>query len=133
MKSPSKLGWYARRLRGMSAAEIAWRLREQAVRRAWARRQVRQSRLDSLPPLAAAAPAAARRFTSVLPPDAVARVPERAKAAIVADADRLINGEWEMLGALRTDMKRPDWFFDQVTGRRSATSSRCGRSTGSST
>jgi len=120
MKSPSKLGWYARRLRGMSAAEIAWRLREQAVRRAWAHRQVRQSGLDSLPPLAAAAPAAARRFTSVLPPDAVARVPERAKAAIVADADRLINGEWEMLGALRTDMKRPDWFFDQVTGRRSA-------------
>jgi len=120
MKSPSKLGWYARRLRGMSAAEIAWRLREQAVRRAWAHRQVRQSGLDSLPPLAAAAPAAARRFTSVLPPDAAARVPGRATAAIVADADRLVNGEWEMLGALRTDMKRPDWFFDQVTGRRSA-------------
>ncbi|HEX7161954.1 MAG TPA: alginate lyase family protein [Trebonia sp.] len=120
MKGPSRLGWYARRLRGMSAAEIAWRLREQAVRRAWARRQVRPGGLDSLPPLAAAAPAAARRFTSVLPPGTAARVPKRARAAIVADADRLLNGEWEMLGALRTDMKRPDWFFDPVTGRRSA-------------
>ncbi len=46
MKSPSKLGWYARRLRGMSPAEIAWRFREQAIRRAWARRQVRQGGLE---------------------------------------------------------------------------------------
>ena len=37
----SKLGWYARRLGRMSPAEIAWRVREQALRRAWARRQVR--------------------------------------------------------------------------------------------
>ena len=55
-----------------------------------------------------------------------------------------------MLGVVRTDMECPDWFFDPVTGRRSApdkyafastsatspqsaTSSRSGRSTGSST
>jgi hypothetical protein len=120
MKSPSKLGWYARRLRGMSPAEIAWRLREQALRRAWARRQVRQDGLESLPPLAAASPAAARRFTSALPSGTAGLVPERARAAIVADADRLLAGEWEMLGVVRTDMKRPDWFFDPMTGRRSA-------------
>jgi hypothetical protein len=120
MKSPSKLGWYARRLRGMSPAEIAWRLREQAIRRAWARRQVRQGGLESLPPLAAPRPAAARRFTGTLPPGTADLVPEQARAAIIADANRLLKGEWEMLGVVRTDMERPDWFADPVTGRRSA-------------
>jgi hypothetical protein len=119
MKSPAKLGWYARRLRGMSAAEIAWRCREQAIRRAWARRQVRQGGLDALPP-PSAAPAAARRFTSALPPGTADLVPEQARAAIVEDASRLLKGEWEMLGVVRTDMVRPDWFYDPVTGRRSA-------------
>ena len=28
-------------------------------------------------------------------------------------------GEWEMLGAVRSDMKAPDWFHDPDTGRRS--------------
>ena len=37
----SRVGWYLRRLGRMSPAEIAWRVREQAVRRAWKRRQVR--------------------------------------------------------------------------------------------
>ena len=34
-------------------------------------------------------------------------------------ADRLLRGEWEVLGVLRTDLVRPDWFCDPVTGRRS--------------
>ena len=34
-------------------------------------------------------------------------------------ADRLVRGEWEMLGVIRTDLERPDWFRDPVTGRRS--------------
>ena len=38
----------------------------------------------------------------------------------IADADRLLKGEWEILGAVRTDMELPDWFCDPVTGRRSA-------------
>jgi hypothetical protein len=117
----SKLGWYARRLRRMSPAEMAWRVREQAVRRAWARRQVRPGDLDSLPPLAAARPAAERRFTAVLPLGAAAQaVPGDAASALIADADRLLMGEWEMLGVLRTDMERPDWFRDPASGRRSA-------------
>ena len=118
MSARSELTWYARRLRGMSPAEIAWRFREQAIRRAWARRQVRPGDVASLPPLAAGP--AARRFTAVLPPGTAGLVPEAARAAIVADADRLLKGEWEMLGTVRTDMERPDWFLDPVTGRRSA-------------
>jgi hypothetical protein len=100
----------------MSPGEIAWRFREQAIRQAWARRQVRRDNLASLSPL----PKAERRFTAVLPQDVAARVPEQAKAAVVADASRLLKGEWEMLGVVRTDMEQPDWFYDPVTGRRSA-------------
>lgn len=115
----SKLGWYARRLGRMSPAEIAWRVREQALRRAWARRQVRPWQVGSLPPLTAVLPAAERRFTARLPAHCAALVPDDAKAAIIADAGRLLKGEWEILGVMRTDMERADWFYDPVTGRRS--------------
>ena len=111
----SGIGWYARRLGRMSPAEIGWRVREQAVRTAWARRQVLAARIASLPPLAARD----RLFTAVLPPDAASRVPDSARAAIIEDADRLLKGEWEMLGVVRTDMTSPDWFYDPVTGLRS--------------
>jgi hypothetical protein len=114
----SRLGWYGRRLGTMSAAEMAWRTREQVLRAAWARRQVRP---DGLAPIGQTTTASAEhRFTAVLPQDTPARVPDCARAAIVADADRLLNGEWEMFGELRTDMIQPDWFYDPVTGRRSA-------------
>ena len=117
MTGATKLGWYARRLGRMSPAEIAWRAREQAIRRAWARRQVRPGQIA-----AAALPKAAadRCFTAVLPADAAQHVPGQARDKIIADADRLLKGEWEMLGVVRTDMEQPDWFHDPVTGRRSA-------------
>ena len=114
--STARLGWYVRRLGAMSAAEVAWRVREQALRRAWSRRQVRRDQLASVRPL----PRRDRRFTAVLPPGADAAVPERARKAIIADAARLLQGEWETLGVVRTDLARPDWFLDPVTGRRSA-------------
>ena len=92
----------------MSPAEIAWRAREQALRRAWARRQVRRDQVASLRAAAAAAsggsPRSCRRMRAAL-------VPEQARAAIIADADRLLKGEWEMLGVVRTDMMQPDWFY----------------------
>jgi hypothetical protein len=100
----------------MSPAEVAWRLREQALRQAWSRRQVRPEAVAGLPPVPSSGE---RRFTSLLPADAAAGVPAEAKAAIIADAGRLLSGEWEMLGVVRTDMKDPDWFHDPVTGRRS--------------
>jgi hypothetical protein len=102
----------------MSPGEVAWRVREQVLRRAWSRRQVREDQLAELP-MVRALPAAQRRFTSVLPPDAAAAVPAAAREAVIAAADRIMGGEWEMLGVLRTDMKDPDWFHDPATGRRS--------------
>ena len=99
----------------MSPGEIAWRAREQRVRRAWSRRQVRPDQVTSLAPL----PSRARQFTSLLPPDTASRIPGLARDAIIADADRLLKGEWEVLGVVRTDMEQPDWFRDPVSGRRS--------------
>jgi hypothetical protein len=114
----SKLSWYVRRIGRMSPAEIAWRVREQATRGSWARRQVLPGQVPAT--AIGALPAAERAFTSLLPPDGASAVPEAARDAIIADADRLLKGEWEMLGVVRTDMEQPDWFRDPATGRRSA-------------
>ena len=61
-----------------------------------------------------------RRFTALLPSGTADRIPEAAKKAIVAAADELLLGEWRVFGAARTDMARPDWFFDPATGRQAA-------------
>ena len=119
----SRLGWYVRRAARMSPAEVFWRAHDQALQLAWARRQVRR---DQLP--AVLTPSAGQRsFTAVYPGGFSAhpggnsaRVPEEAKAAVLAAADRLMRGEWEVLGITRTDLVAPDWFHDPVTGRRSS-------------
>jgi hypothetical protein len=110
----TRLGWYARRVARMSPAEVAWRARDQAVQLAWARRQVSREQLPD-----AAPPPGPRRFTAVLPAGTAAAVPTDARAAVLAAADRLMRGEWEVLGVARTDLVAPDWFRDPVTGRRS--------------
>ena len=112
----SQLGWYARRLARMSPAEVPWRARDQVLRLAWSRRQVRPGQVAA----AAPQPAGEHRFAATLPPGTAARVPEEARKAILDSADRLLRGEWEVLGVFRTDLVRPDWFLDPVTGRRSA-------------
>ena len=78
-----------------------------------------RSSREQIPAAAASLPPGERRFTAVLPPDTAARVPEEARAAVLAAADQLLRGEWEVLGVVRTDLVQPDWFHDPVTGRRS--------------
>jgi hypothetical protein len=99
----------------MSPAEVAWRARDQALHVAWSRRQVSRGQAAE----AAPAPAGERGFTGALPPGTAAQVPAEARAAILDAAARLLRGEWEVLGAIRTDMVQPDWFHDPLTGRRS--------------
>jgi hypothetical protein len=112
----SRLGWYARRAAAMSPAEVAWRARDQALRAWWSRRQVKPGQLGPAVP----APPGERAFAAVLPPGTADQVPDEVKAAVVRAADQLLSGEWDFLGVLRTDLVRPDWFLDPVTGRRSA-------------
>ena len=112
----SQLGWRARRVAAMSPTEVAWRVRDQALRTAWSLRQVTREQLNAdVPP-----PAGDRGFAVVLPPGTAAHVPGEARAALLDSADRLLRGEWEVLGVVRTDLVQPDWFRDPVTGRRSA-------------
>jgi hypothetical protein len=103
----------------MSPGEIAWRVREQALRRSWSRRQVRPGKVTALPALPSDGFPGARQFTAVLPADASSAISLAASEALIAAADRIMGGEWEMLGVVRTDMKDPDWFQDPTTGRRS--------------
>ncbi len=112
--STSRLGWYLQRVRQMSPAEVAWRARDQALHVAWARRQVRPGQIAGAPRVAGE-----RRFTGTLPPGTANSVPGEARSAVLEAADRLMRGEWEVLGATRTDLVRPDWFHDPATGRRS--------------
>ena len=109
-----RLGWYARRLGRMSPAEVVWRARDKALQAAWSARQVRKGQPLQGRPTLAGQPA----FTAVLPPGTAVGVPDPARFAVLAAADRLLGGEWEVLGVARTDLTAPDWFFDPVTGRR---------------
>ena len=115
MSSPvaAKLAWYAARAGRMSPSEVVWRARDQALRLAWQRRQVRPGQpAPVLPP-------GERSFTAVLPPGTEALVPGPARDAVLASAKALLAGEWDVLGVERTDLVAPDWFRDPVTGRRS--------------
>ena len=112
----SRLGRYPRGTARMSPAGVAWRVRDKALQLAWSHRQVRREQLVSVVSL----PPGERRFTGVLPLATAARVPEQARQAVLEAASGLLRGEWEVLGVARTDLVRPDWFRDPVTGRRSA-------------
>lgn len=110
----SGFGWYARRLRSMSAAEIAGRGRDAVVKAMWSASQVRHNPLAGV---AATAPGT-RAFTAVLPPGVATAVADGARKAVLAAADELLQGRWETLGVVRHDLRHPDWFVDPVTGRR---------------
>jgi hypothetical protein len=115
MTANSRLGWYLRRVAAMSPAEVTWRTRDQVLRAAWSLRQVRpgQVTVDTPPP------GGVRKFAAVLPPGTPERISGEARASILESAERLLCGEWEVLGVVRTDLIQPDWFVDPVTGRRS--------------
>ena len=110
----SRLGWYARRVAAMSPAEVAWRARDQVLQALWSRRQVRPGQLKADAP-----PPGEGKFTAVLPSGTAASIPVEARTGVLDSADRLLRGEWEVLGVVRTDLVQPDWFRDPVTGRRS--------------
>jgi Heparinase II/III-like protein/Heparinase II/III N-terminus len=98
----------------MTPAESAWRARDKVLQIAWSWRRVTREQLAKVGP-----PASDHGFSAILPCETVARVPAQARVAVLASADRLLHGEWEVLGLVRTDMRQPDWFLDPVTGRRS--------------
>jgi len=116
----SRPGWPARRAIAAVPAEVAWRVRDQVLRTLWWPRQVRPGQHGAEPRPARMRPAGTREFTAVLPPGTASCVPGEVRAAVIDSAERLLRGEWEVLGVARTDLVRPDWFRDPVTGHRFA-------------
>jgi hypothetical protein len=112
--SSDRLTWYAHRLRRMSPEEMIWRLHDQLRHQTWSRQQLHRTSLPSKPPGLVAAPS----FAARLPAGTRERLPAEVRAAVVRAGDEILNGRWEILGVPRTDIAKPDWFFDPVTGRR---------------
>ncbi len=117
----------------MSAAEVGWRLQDYAKQWAWLPRQVKagapdqpweQGRRALKPdPRGARAP----HFGATLGQGVLLEVPPAARAGVIAGADELLAGHWELLGTTRHDMADPDWFFDPITGRSAPSSGYCFR------
>jgi hypothetical protein len=131
--SSSKAAWYLRRLEKMSAAEVAGRAADSVKKLTWARHHLTARNAPSLQdhralalrtPLRSAA-AGGRHFSAVLGPGAADGVPGPARHRVVAAADEILAGHFEVLGVLRKDMEDPDWFFDPVTGRRAPQTDYC--------
>ncbi|MGW2339368.1 alginate lyase family protein [Streptomyces sp. NPDC001661] len=99
-------GWYLRRLSRMGPQEVAGRVGDTVRRRRW------RSARPTSPRVAGA------RFTSVLPAEALAALPQDAVKRLVAEADRLMYGHAEFFGVVRDDLVDPDWWYDPKTGRR---------------
>ena len=114
------VAWYWRRLRRMSPGEIALRSRDATRRRAWRRLQVRPDQ-----PWPVARPEGPRPFPTRLPAQASARLPAGAGRALVEAADRLLDGDLELLGVVRHDLRDPDWFLDPLSGRRAPSDRYC--------
>lgn len=109
------IGWYARRLQGMSAAEVLHRVGDQGRQRLWSRRREPLG-VPQSGPVPGLLPG--RTFTATVPAQTKERVPVAARHAVVAAADRILAGDLELLGWPRPDLADPDWFLDPVTGRR---------------
>ncbi len=122
--SSVELEWRLRRLSKMSASELRWRTTDHVRRTLWVRRQIVPSVSAHSwdPPSTAGAKAGTSalepRFRAVLSEEALGALPDRARQRILAAAEEILAGRWELLGTLREDMEDPDWFFDPVTARR---------------
>ncbi|NYD43076.1 alginate lyase family protein [Nocardioides panaciterrulae] len=108
------LRWYARRLRRMSATEMASRTRDLVLRRVWTSRRVRVGHdAGTVPGLRADRPGPVP-----VPLESGTTLPVQARLEVIDAANRLLAGDWSVLGVARLDIVSPDWFLDPVTGRR---------------
>lgn len=123
----SRLGWYARRLRTMSPPEIAWRVTStgRAATAGWRRPPSDAVLLGADPPDWAGALAAFRAAAGrpvLLDREraaAVAATRPGDAAAVVAAADRVVEGRVQYFGYPEALLGRPvDWHLDPLSGTR---------------
>jgi hypothetical protein len=103
------IAWYINRLRRMTPQEVSWRVRDEAVKRAWRARKGK-------PALYRVAGRPAPDFRALDP--AVLALDAEARAAVIAAAERILAGR---IALFERDMPLPatasDWFTDPDTGR----------------
>ena len=107
------LVWYLRRLSQMSAPEIGGRAIDHVRQLAWTRQRVAPGQHVDPP----SSVLSIRPAPAVLPDEARGLVHEAAGKRLVGAADRLLAGDWSVLGTRRADIAAPDWFYDPVTYR----------------
>jgi hypothetical protein len=116
-------GWYLRRFAKMSPAEVTWRIAEKARQQSWRRRQVKpgagRGKRDRAPLLGSP------HFEATLPQPATGLISAAEARSVMAAADEVLGGKWEILGVARKDLDAPDWFLDPVTGRRAPQAEYC--------
>jgi len=121
----AELEWRLQRLSKMSASEVKWRISDHVRRRRWASRQV----MPDVSPQSLALRSAKHekapwnsdrdaQFRSLPTQETLQAVPDETRRRVIAAAEEILAGQWQLLGAVRRDMEDPDWFFDPVTGRR---------------
>jgi hypothetical protein len=122
---PVDLEWRLRRLSKMSVSEVGWRISDQVRRYRWASRQVVPEASSESWVLPAGGrvpgrggPGGKEEFRSFPCGEVLQSVPSEARRRVIAAAEVVLAGRWELLGAVRHDMEDPDWFFDPVTRRR---------------
>jgi hypothetical protein len=93
----------------MSPGEVTWRTRDHALQLAW------RTRHRAYRP-AIGRPAA---FPAALPVPVADVVPAPAAAALLREADEVLDGRLDVLGVQRDDLVDPDWFRCPLTGVRS--------------
>jgi Heparinase II/III-like protein/Heparinase II/III N-terminus len=103
------IAWYVNRLRRMSAREVAWRLRDETVKRRWRWRKGKPARPRLLgEPSFAFAP---------LDPAALQLDPAAGRAVIAA-AERVLAGRIPLFEReAKLPLAAADWFIDPDTGR----------------
>ncbi|HEY4163403.1 MAG TPA: alginate lyase family protein [Dongiaceae bacterium] len=115
------LGWYFRRLRRMSASEIASRLRAAAIQQAWRFGGTQDRFSRSASPLAWTGASPAKPDEPYFRP-----VDPAAKARLLAAAHAIMNGHWRVFGHnFDTSIPDPDWHRDIHTGKRFAPDRYC--------
>jgi hypothetical protein len=105
------LSWYAARLRRMSALEMVLRANDAARKASWRSRRTKEASRSLFP----------KSFGPIIFVTPLSRLPEipaedPSIVALVAAADRIMEGHWTVVDRPRTDMApAPDWFRDGDT------------------
>lgn len=105
--------WYLRRLARMESSELTGRVSDQALRLLW------RVRAPDVARLARSRRLATPRQASIKAMPARAAAPAQATARLIACAEQILQGRWQVFARLHPSFgESPDWFVDARSGLR---------------